>query len=292
MDKILNQLQGKAFHLPEGIYNFLSDKYEKLIHNPIPDIDQVEFHPEFFREMIGRHRNQFQTEEYTNSRISNPTTGTIDHIHSEITASTAVYMGKKVGLSAYPLELLRCAGHMHDSDRSYPKTMIGGEQETRHDPEAYRMYKMLHVKNSALMAKQLAQSVNNDGFYSHECFINDLQYLILRHEIGGVKNHYDTILNASGVDFSIDLDRLTDILTDSDSLAYFEANILTNWEESNRSELVLTNKVHFMYDRMSKGAQNELKESILDSNDHILGTIETGDPDVNAIRSILLKVCH
>jgi len=39
MDKILNQLQGKAFHLPEGIYTFLSDKYEKLISNPIPDIN-------------------------------------------------------------------------------------------------------------------------------------------------------------------------------------------------------------------------------------------------------------
>jgi len=116
---------------------------------------------------------------------------------------------------------------------------------------------MLHVKNSALMAKRLAESVNNDGFYFHEGFINDLQYLILRHEIGGVKSHSKTIQNASGVENSLNLDRLADILTDSDSLAYFEANIFTNWEESNRSELVLTNKVHFMNDLMSKCAQNE-----------------------------------
>ncbi|RKX81219.1 MAG: hypothetical protein DRP70_04795 [Spirochaetes bacterium] len=291
MDKILNQLQGSTFHLSDIIYDFLSDKYEKHISEPIPEIISEGFHPESFREMIHRHRSQFMTEEYLNSRLLNPTSGTVDHIHSEIAASTAVRRGKQQGYSGYPLELLRCAGHMHDSDRSYPETMIAGEQKARHDPEAYRMYKMLHVKNSALMAKQLAESVNNDGFYFHEGFINDLQYLILRHEIGGVKNHGDTILNASGVEFSIDLDRLTDILTDSDSLSYFETNILTNWEESNKSELVLTNKVHFMYDRMSQDARRELKETKLNSTSHLLGTIETEDPDVNAIRSILLKVC-
>lgn len=292
MDKILNQLQGKAFHLSDEILTFLSDRYESLIGEPIPDLDFPGFHPEFFKEIISKHRKQFQTAEYSESRISNPTTGTIDHIHSEITASTSVKIGKQSGYSGYALELLRCAAHMHDSDRSFPKTMVGGEQEVRHDPEGYREYKRRHAENSVLMAKQLAESANRDGFQSPDEYLKDVRYLILRHEIGGIRDGNGENPNTSAVDPSLDIDRLTDIVTDADSLSYFEANILTNWEESFRNVAALTNKVHFMYDRMSKEAQSVFKETVLNSREHILGVVETDDPDVTAIRSILLKECH
>lgn len=39
MDKILESLQGKAFHLSDDMYNFLSGRYRKLINHPLPDIN-------------------------------------------------------------------------------------------------------------------------------------------------------------------------------------------------------------------------------------------------------------
>jgi len=291
MDKTLYSLQGRSFHLSEDILRFLSSRYEELVNKPVPDFKLTGFHPGFFREMINRHRAQFLSEEYEKSRIDNPTTGTIDHIHAEITASTAVQIAEQNGFTGYPIELLRCAGHLHDSDRSYPKTMIDGEAEVRHNPEGYREYKEKHAGNSALMARQIAESAGIDGYGFLPGFISDIQYLIRLHEKGGVPGNPDGIRNASEIDSSVDLDRLADILTDSDSLAYFDANILTNWEESNRSETALRDKVHFMYDRMTETAQRVFKETVLNSDRHILGITTTENRDVNAIRTILLKEC-
>jgi len=288
---ILSQLQGRSFHLSDEIFDFLSSRYEDLISRPIPVIDRDGFHPDFFKEIINRHRSQFRSEEYINSRITNPTTGTIDHIHAEITAETAVQIASQEGITGYSLELLRCAGHLHDSDRSFPSTMIGGEEKVRHDPEGYRLYKEKHAENSALMAREIAESVGKDGYSFIPDFITDIQYLILRHEKGGASGSRDTVVNASAVDASVNLDRLTDILTDSDSLAYFAANILTNWEESDRSETALSNKVHFMYDRMTETAQEVFKKTILYSENHILGITESDNSDVNAIRAVLLREC-
>jgi len=292
MDKVLYQLQGKSFHLTDDMFNFLSSKYEELIDLPIPGIENAGFHSDFIKEIITRHRNQFLSDEYLDSRIANPTTGTIDHIHAEITAATTVQIGQQKGYSGYPVELLRCAGHLHDSDRSYPKTMIRGEQEVRHNPEGYRRYKEKHAENSALMVRQLTEATGDAGYSYLPGFISDIQYLIRHHEKGGAASHDSSIINTSLIDTSIDLDRLTDILTDSDSLSYFDANILTNWEESNRSETALKNKVHFMYDRMSHGAQIILKETVLNSETHILGITPSGNQDVISIRSILLDVCQ
>jgi hypothetical protein len=291
MDEILSQLQGNSFHLSDEIFNFLSSRYEELINIPVPEIKLRGFHPSFFRELINLHRTQFLSEEYISSRIRNPTTGTIDHIHAEITAATAVRIGTLKGISNYPLELLRSAGHLHDSDRSFPKTMIRGEEDVRHDPEAYAEYKERHAENSAVMAKHLTAAAADAGFFSPPGFITDIQYLILRHEKGGVSGNKSTIINASAVDNSVDLDMLTDFLTDSDSLSYFDTNILTNWEESDRSETALSNKVHFMYDRMTESAQNVFNETILYSENHILGITKSDNQDVNAIRSILLREC-
>lgn len=290
MDNILKSLQGRAFHLSDVIFNFISNKYSELILIEIPELKQEGFHPEVIREIIGYHRAQFLTEEYLQSRIDNPTTGTIDHLHAEITASIAAKLGMKSNYKGYAIELLRVAAHFHDSDRSFPQTMIQGEEEVRNDPAAYRAYKKLHAASSAERAAFHTKRAALNGFPSSEQFIRDLSYLIVNHELSGEKKDGINLIRPSEIDPSLNLNNLTDIVTDADSLAYFYANILTNWEECGKSKQLLSNKVHFMYDRMTPQTQNELRKSILSSKDHILGS-PSKDQDINSIREVLLNIC-
>jgi hypothetical protein len=287
MDIILESLQGNAFHLSDEMYNFLGNRYSKLIAIPIPDINIDSFHPGIIRQMITWHREQFHTKEYIQSRISNPTTGTIDHIHAEVTASTALRLGIKNGYNGYALELLRTAGHFHDSDRSFPLTMIQGKE---HDPVTYREYKKLHVVNSKQRAGDLIEKAAAKGYNSPSGFFNDLSYLILRHELGGEKENGINKILPSEVEPDLNLNSLTDIVTDADSLSYFGTNILTNWEECGKKKTLLGNKIHFMYDRMSLNSQGELRESILFSDNHILGSLSL-DIDIHSIREVLLEIC-
>ncbi len=290
MDKILKKLQGQSFHLSEDIFNFLSLRYSKLIDISIPKLKLDFFHPKIIQKIINLHREQFYTQNYIQSRISNPTTGTIDHLHAEITAATAVRLGMKNGYDGYSLELLRTAGHFHDSDRSFPETMIPGEEKIRHDPEAYRKYKKLHAENSSKRAADLIKKAADSGFYSPKGFLEDLSYLIVRHEIGGQKENSINCILPSKVEPNLNLNALTDIVTDADSLSYFDANILTNWEECGKDKILLGNKVHFMYDRMSKKSQKELRETIILSDTHILGS-PSADPDIHAIWEVLQEIC-
>lgn len=290
MDNILKSLQGRAFHLSDNMYNFLSRKYTELITPPIPDLDQKGFHQGTIREIIGYHRDQFLTEEYMQSRIDNPTTGTIDHLHSEITASMAVNLGIKSHYRGYAIELLRIAAHFHDSDRSFPRNMIQGEQQVRNDPVAYREYKKRHAASSAERAKVLTEKAAENGYNSPEQFISDLSYLIVNHELGGKKKNGINMVNPSKIDPLLNLNDLTDIVTNADSLAYFYGNILTNWEECGKKRELLNNKVHFMYDRMTSQAQNELRDTIILSKNHILG-LPSSDNDINSIREVLLEIC-
>ena len=291
MDTILKALQNKTFHLSTDMYNFLDGRYETLVNLSIPEIMIKDFHSEFIQQILDLHRRQFRTEEYINSRLLNPTTGTIDHLHAEITADTAVKIGTQEGFTGYALSLLRTAAHFHDSDRAFPQTMIGGEQEVRHDPAGYKAYKVKHAANSALMAQNLIHEANRSGYKSPKGFATDLSYLIIRHELGGEKENGSYLDAPSAVEPELNLNELVEIVTDSDSLAYMDANILTNWEESNRNVLSLTNKVHYMYDRMSAGAQKNLHRDILNSETHILGINAPEDVDVQDIRKIVLKVC-
>lgn len=290
MDIILKSLQGQAFHLSTEIYDFLSTKYSELIKKPIPNLQQEGFHPETIKKIIGYHRDQFLTEEYLQSRIDNPTTGTIDHLHAEVTASVAVNLGIKSNYKGYAIELLRIAAHFHDSDRSFPRTMIQGEEEVRNDPAAYREYKKLHAASSAERAGFHTKRAALDGFRSSQEFIRDLSYLIENHELSGEKKNGINLIRLSEIDTSLNLNDLTDIVTDADSLAYFYANILTNWEECGKSKELLGHKVHFMYDRMTTQAQSELHKTILSSEDHILGSASR-DQDINSIREVLLEIC-
>ena len=290
MDKILELLQGKVFHLPEKMFIFLSGKYTELTAFTISDLQIDTIHCETVCRIITCHREQFYEEEYLQSRISNPATGTIDHLHAEITASTAVRIGKNFGYSGYALELLRAAGHLHDSDRSFPQKIILGEIGVRHDRAAYKEYKKQHAANSTAIAMDMIQKVGSEGYFFPNGFIHDLSYLILRHELGGEKFDGINLLKQSEIEPDLNLNDLTDIITDADSLAYFDANILTNWEECGKDKTILGLKVHYMYNRMTLKAQDELRDSIIFSDSHILGS-PSEDGDINNIREVLLEIC-
>ena len=290
MDRILAALQNNAFHLSAPAYEFLADRYEDLVGRPVPDVHVESAHPGVIREIIQLHRAQFHSPEYLQSRISNPVTGTIDHLHAEITATTAVKLGVKDGYDEYAIELLRAAGHLHDADRSFPDRMIMGEEATRHNAEAYREHKEEHALNSWRRAEELRKQASENGHPSPPALAHDLRHLILRHELGGEKDGGANLPRASEVDPDLNLNELTDIVTGADSLAYFDANVLTNWEECGKSKTLLGNKVRFMYDRMPAGTQDELRNSIIFSSSHVLGS-PSGDADLNSIREVLLQVC-
>ncbi len=287
----MKTLQGQAFHLSEKSYAFLSSKYDNLTTRRIPGIVFKNTHPEAVKQIISLHRSQFITEEYIESRINNPVTGTLDHLHAEITSMYAVLLGKAENLDKHSLELLRAAGHLHDIDRSFPKKMIRGEEKVKHDPEGYRNFKKRHAENSVKLTEELVERVRDTDYAFSEELLDKLRYLILRHEWGGEKLHGKIITNLSGYTEGKNLNQLADIVKNADSLAYFDANILTNWEEWGKDKQALTYKVHFMFDRMDNSARRMLKDTILFSSEHILGTAEHSDSDISEIRKVLISIC-
>ena len=168
--------------------------------------------------------------------------------------------------------------------------MIPEETEVRHDPAAYRVYKKQHAANSTELAGDLIQKAGAEGNLSPNGFINDLAYLILRHELGGEKQDGINLLKQSEIESALNLNDLTDIVTNADSLPYFNANILTNWEECGKDKIILSQKVYFMYNRMTLKAQDELFNSIIFSDSHILGS-PSEDSDINSIRGVFLEIC-
>ena len=52
----------------------------------------------------------------------------------------------------------------------------------------------------------------------------------------------------------------------------------------------MCNKVHFMYDKMTLKSHNELRESIIFSDSHILGA-PSRDGDIHDIWEILQDIC-
>lgn len=289
-DTVLEALQGTAFHLGPPIYRFLSGTYAALVSRPVPDLHLTGMHIGTVREILRLHREQLRSPEYLKSRISNPATGTIDHLHAEITASWAVRLGECHEFRGYAVELLRTAGHLHDADRSFPRTMIRGEESVRHDAVAYSLHKERHAANSWRRASEILTRARENGFFMPAGFASDLRHLILRHELGGEMIAGRPVDAPSLAVPALNLNRVADLLCAADSLAYFDANILTNWEECGKDRELLRHKVRFMYDRMMPEAQDQLRASIVFSASHILGA-PSEDPDVAAIRSLLMEMC-
>ena len=289
MDVILTRLQNRAFDIPSSVFEYLSGLYEKLAARDVPELLYPGFHPSVPKTIIGLHREQFRSDEYVNSRIADPTTGTLDHLHAEITADLAVRLAASKGYTGYAPALLRMAGHLHDADRSFPETMVQGEKDVRHDTELYAQYKRLHAESSVRRAEEMRRQCRDEGIHMPIEFGDDLDYLISRHESGGQKINGRNSGKPSDVDGRINLNDLADLLTDADSLSYFQANIFTNWQESGRDEQALVNKMQFMYTRTTSAARVELNRSVLQSGSHFLGPDGPDIEDVAVIRRLVIQ---
>ncbi|MCF7914043.1 MAG: hypothetical protein K9L66_02645 [Spirochaetaceae bacterium] len=241
--------------------------------------------------MIDQHRKQFFSEEYISDRIEHPIAGTIDHIHAEVTASLSIELALQAELTPYAAELLRLAGHMHDSERTFPNKMVQGEENFRKNPSLYKKFKQKHALKSAETVRSIGEEYNEENNLEINYFLVDACYLVEHHEIGGEKVNGIPAYKPSLLYPDLNLNVLADILCEADSIAYFYANILTNWTECGKDIESLSNKIHFMYDRISNFAKQELHSRILNNSEHILGRTDTTDKDIKTIRSALITIC-
>ena len=208
----------------------LNDRYIELVSKKLLDVkleDGTIIRAQYF---IQQHRAQFNSIEYQQSRLDDSREGTIDHLHAEITSNTALELAQIKKLSGYAQLLVQVAGHLHDSDRSYPKTRIEIDESSFSDKKLYAEYKSIHAKNSCNTVLKIYNDLKNQNVKIPFEFIKDLNYIILRHEIGG-SYHNGLLMNTpSFMLHNLNLNELCDIVMIADSLSYFDANIMTHWE--------------------------------------------------------------
>jgi len=161
----------------------------------------------------------------------------IDYEHSQLAWKWVL---KQKPDADIPLQLAALA---HDYDRSFSDR----ERSSYHD--TYEQYKQAHAKKSAQMAADLMAKHN---FSPND--IKKVKHLIENHELGGEGD--------------------LQILTDADSLAYFEGAVpfyrRMNTEDKTKSKIV------FMYKRMSENARkliNKIKFEDEELNKFYLDTI-------------------
>ncbi len=142
-----------------------------------------------------------------------------DAKHSKLVRKWVLKMKKNAG------EELQIAALAHDIDRAVkPRT------EWKKG-ESYEKYKRRHSKRSALITADLMKEFGYD-----EESIAKARRLIEKHEFGG--------------------DKETNILTDADSIAYFDYNINFYLEREGAERT--KKKINFMYSRASKRAQRHI----------------------------------
>lgn len=139
-----------------------------------------------------------------------------DFMHSQLTLKWVLILKPDADI---PLQI---AALGHDYDRSFP------DRERPKFYKTYKEYKQAHAQKSARMISDLMKI---GGFTPGE--INRTRKLIENHEVGG--------------------DGDLQILTDADSLAFFEWNI--PYYRKAHSEEDTKNKIIFMYERMSKNGR-------------------------------------
>ena len=289
MDWILDKLQGKSFNLPDPAFKYLSERYTVLLSEQLVAEDMGNGIIIRSEDFINRHRAQFNSEEYYKSRIDDPREGTVDHLHAEITSHTALTLSRIKKLDNYAQLLVQTAGHLHDSERSYPQTRIDIDEESYSDRKKYAEYKLRHSKNSCNTVLNIYHDLTAEGINIPFGFVEDLNYIILRHETGG---DGESKQNPSSLKKDINLNELCDIVMTADSISYFDANIMTHWEEINKDENLLRRKIHFMYSRLPEQGKILIKKDIINSSSHIFGINYPEQEDIKTIRCLISEECR
>ena len=126
-------------------------------------------------------------------------------------------------------EGLQIAAFGHDIDRGVNKLT----ERDRPENIPYNQYKQMHADRSAAILSSILEKRN----FSNSV-IKKVTKLVINHEVGG--------------------DEESNLLKDADSIAYFEFNIPIYLERNGEEKA--RQKIHFMYDRASKRAQEIIKK--------------------------------
>ena len=263
--------------LPAGVLRGLAERYARAAAEPVGRVADARYgSPALGEVVIGLHRAQLASAEYLAARGPSPDSGTLDPLHAEDVASIAVALGQEAGFRGDDLVLLRVAAHVHDADRSFPREMITHEDHARGDAVLYARYKDAHQQSSVARARDLLTLARRAGAHASPRFERDLTAIVGRHELGGRPGRRTKI------------DRLTNVVRDADSLAFFSSNIVTYLGESGGDDDKLTQKIHYMLDRMSPAARRWVVDNVVRSPTHVLGPQgERGDPLIDRTRAIL-----
>ena len=291
MDKVLNKLQGKTFNLPQPALEYLNNRYIELISKPLLEAELDNGIFVRAKDFIEHHRAQFNSNEYLVSRINDPREGTIDHLHSEITSDLSVEFCRIKKLNSYAQVLVQTAGHLHDCDRSYPKTRIDIDVSSYSDKKLYSEYKYRHSENSCNTVKSIYNELRMRDTVIPAGFVEDLQYIILRHEIGGDRTDAELNNTPSFLIQNLNLNELCDIVMIADSLSYVDANIMTHWEEINKDKKLLRKKIRFMFNRLPALGKNMIINKVVNSSSHIFGINSPLQEDIQIIRSLIIAEC-
>lgn len=148
-----------------------------------------------------------------------------DQIHAELVLKWVLKLKPNAD------EALKIAALSHDIDRAI--TGIIKDSNLEVNSEAYVAFKRAHSIRSAYFICKILEKYDYP-----KRIIQKVRHLVENHESGG--------------------DRETNILTDADSIAYFEANIpgylKTNGEDQTKR------KIRFMYGRLSNRAKGIVKK--------------------------------
>jgi len=136
-------------------------------------------------------------------------------------------------------DALQIAALAHDIERGYYKG-----KKSKEDPNNYDKHKEENSKRSAEVICDILKKYDFD-----KKFITRVRHLVLKHEIGG-----DEELN---------------ILKDADSISFFEENLEYYFHKYGEEKVRF--KIKYMFDRMSKKAQEIVKK--LKYNDKKLNSI-------------------
>ncbi len=166
--------------------------------------------------------------------------GAIDKIHT----SAVLDWVKKLWPETPEALMIASVGHDWDRAFEYERDRLEDypSKGSKPIPEWYDVHKAMHSANTArILKRELSDIVPND-------MMLDVVYLVLHHEIGGKRNHDDSLIYIlDNVTSSYNLNEAADTLQQADSLAFF--NVLEVYVNLRKPEKV-EQKIRYMFDRI------------------------------------------
>ena len=142
-------------------------------------------------------------------------------------------------------EILKVAALYHDIERDYPNKV--NTKNCR--AEDYLVRKMLHSMNSVkTFIKHFANNYD-------ENMVEDITFLISRHEIGGDKDENGELIYKTDETGKYNLNELAEILLWADKLTFFEIEIE---EYSKRGPEKLRNKIIFSLENLPEKIRKKI----------------------------------